>query len=244
MGETIIDSNQLRASGDTSTQTLIGANQVRQSGDSSSQTLLNKNQIAQSQGTLNAEIVGTPTISDDFILSNFDDSNYLKFHPANPYFDGEGNKDYTIVTKFKVADLTKSGCLFMCSPDQKGFKISYGQDGSGQGGMSFLVTDYYGNAWANTSYYAYIVSNIYTTANQWIWVKVEIKQKYIYVYTSLDGINYTEKYNAYFYYNASNFVNLSYEQVGTGDSNNTIEIDLKETKYYIDDVLSWEAVSF
>ena len=46
MAETIINSNQLRASGDTSSQTLIGANQIRQSGDSSSQTLLNKNQIA------------------------------------------------------------------------------------------------------------------------------------------------------------------------------------------------------
>lgn len=196
-----------------------------------------------SSGILNAEIVGTPTISDDFILSNFDDSNYLKFNPENPYY-GEEVKDYTIVTKFKVADLTKSGCLFMCSPDQKGFKISYGEDGSGQGGMSFLVTDRYGDSWANTSYLAYIVSNIYTTANQWIWVKAEIKQTNIYVYTSLDGINYTEKYNGYFYYSASNFVNLSYEQVGTGNNNNTIEIDLKETKYYIDDVLSWEAVSF
>ena len=50
MAETIINSNQLRASGDTSSQTLINENQVRQSGDSSSQTLLNKNQIAQSSG--------------------------------------------------------------------------------------------------------------------------------------------------------------------------------------------------
>lgn len=244
MAETIINSNQIRQSGDTSSQTLLNENQIRQAGDTSSETLLNKNQIAQSQGTLNAEIVGTPTISDDFILSNFDDNNYLKFNPANPYLDGESYKDYTIVTKFKVADLTKNGCLFLCNPDQKGFKISYGGDGSGQGGMSFLVTDKNGNSWANTSYYAYIVSNIYTTANQWVWVKVEIKQAYIYVYTSLDGINYTEKYNQYFYYVASNFVNLSYEQVGAGDSNNTIEIDLKETKYYIEDVLSWEAVSF
>jgi len=51
MAETIINSNQLRASGDTSSQTLIGANQVRQSGDSSSQTLLNKNQIASGGGS-------------------------------------------------------------------------------------------------------------------------------------------------------------------------------------------------
>ena len=115
MGETIINSNQLRASGDTSSQTLIGANQVRQSGDSSSQTLLNKNQIASGSGTLNAEIVGTPTISDDFILSNFDNSNYLKFNPANP----SGNT-FTFITKFKVGDLTKKGLLFMCNPDQTG----------------------------------------------------------------------------------------------------------------------------
>lgn len=244
MAETIINSNQLRASGDTSSQTLIGANQIRQSGDSSSQTLLNKNQIAQSQGTLNAEIVGTPTISDDFILSNFDNSNYLKFNPANPY-----QKNWTITTKFRVADLTKKGCLFMCSPDQKGIKLSYGDDGSGQSGMSLIITDSSGSSWWNLIG-GYTASNVYTTANQWLWVKVTFtidaqppNQADLVLLTSTDGENYTEKLrNTYF--NGANLVNLSYEQVGTGDSNNTIEIDLKETKYYIDDVLSWEAVSF
>lgn len=243
MAETIINSNQVRASGDTSSQTLIGANQIRQSGDSSSQTLLNKNQIAQSQGTLNAEIVGTPTISDDFILSNTDESNYLKFHPANPY-----QKNWVLTTKFRVADLTKKGCLFMCSPDQTGIKLSYGEDGSGQYGMSAIVTDGTGNTWWNLIG-GYTASNVYTTANQWMWVKVtftinpQTQQEDMVLYTSTDGENYTEKLRNSFFYGA-NFVNLSYEQVGTGDSNNTIEIDLKETKYYIDDVLSWEAVSF
>ena len=243
MAETIINSNQLRASGDTSSQTLIGANQVRQSGDSSSQTLLNKNQIAQSQGTLNAEIVGTPTISDDFILSNFDNSNYLKFHPENPY-----QKNWVLTTKFRVADLTKKGCLFMCSPDQTGIKLSYGEDGSGQYGMSAIVTDGTGNTWWNLIG-GYIVPNVYTTANQWMWVKVtftinpQTQQEDLVLYTSTDGENYTQKkVNSFF--SGANIVNLSYEQVGTGDSNNTIEIDLKETKYYIEDVLSWEAVSF
>lgn len=52
MVETIINFNQIRASGDTSTQTLINSNQVRQSGDSSSQTLLNKNQIESGGGQI------------------------------------------------------------------------------------------------------------------------------------------------------------------------------------------------
>lgn len=46
MSETIINSNQLRAEGDTSSKTLISLSQIRQEGDTSSETLLNKNQIA------------------------------------------------------------------------------------------------------------------------------------------------------------------------------------------------------
>lgn len=242
MAETIINSNQLRASGDTSSQTLINENQIRQAGDSSSQTLLNKNQIAQSQGTLNAEIVGTPTISDDWILSNFDNSNYLKFNPANP----SGNT-FTFITKFKVADLTKKGLLFMCQPDQKGIKLSYGDDGVGQKGLSFLVTNSSGSSWANaTSSDNYRVPNAYPVANQWLWVKcgIDTVRVRLFVEISSDGINYEAKKSSLYQADFPSFTSLSYEQVGAGDSNNTIEIDLKETKYYIDDVLSWEAVSF
>ena len=97
-------------------------------------------------GTLNAEIVGTPTISDDWILSNFDNSNYLKFNPANP-----NNDVFEIRAKFRIADLTKKGCIFMCSPDQKGIKLTYGGDGAGQNGLSFLVTDGSGASWGNAA---------------------------------------------------------------------------------------------
>lgn len=71
MAETIINSTQLRASGDTSTQTLIGANQIRQSGDSSSQTLLNKNQIASGGGT-----VGTPI---DYVRNMYSDGTIINY---------------------------------------------------------------------------------------------------------------------------------------------------------------------
>lgn len=198
-------------------------------------------------GTLNAEIVGTPTISDDFILSNFDSSNYLKFKPENPY-----QKDWTFITKFRVADLTKSGCILLCEPDQTGIKLTYNGDGSGQGGMSLIITDGSGSSWWDLLG-GYTVSNVYTVANQWMWAKVtftispQTQQADMVLYTSTDGENYTEKLRHAFY-NGANFVNLSYEQLGTNDftmsSPNTMEIDLKETKYYIDGVSSWEAVSF
>ena len=48
MSETIINSNQVRASGDTSSQTLLNENQIRQAGDTSSETLINPNQIQSS----------------------------------------------------------------------------------------------------------------------------------------------------------------------------------------------------
>ena len=245
MAETIINSNQLRQSGDTSSQTLIGANQIRQSGDSSSQTLLNKNQIASSSGTLNAEIVGTPTISDDFILSNFDNSNYLKFNPANPSGD-----TFTFVTKFKVGDLTKKGLLFMCQPDKTGLRISYGDDGSGQGGISFLLTDQTGNRWTNDNGQSrFLIFNVYTVANQWMWLKLfcdrNDNRSNMQVDISTDGETWTNVKMGYSWNDLpTTFPYLTYEQIGVGDSNNTIEIDLKEVKYYIDNVLSWEAVSF
>lgn len=249
MSETIINSNQLRASGDTSSQTLINENQVRQSGDSSSQTLLNKNQIAQSQGTLNAEKVGTPTISDDFILSNFDSSNYLKFNPTSP-----NNSAFEIRAKFRISDLTKKGCIFMCSPDQTGIKLTYGGDGAGQYGLSFLVTNSSGSSWGNTDGSGhYQATNVYTVANQWLWVKLGVSieendNRYVYLETSTDGTNYTQVNHSFLFNGAGNFSNLTYEQIGTNDSTmtspNGMEIDLKEVKYYISGVLSFEAVSF
>lgn len=197
-------------------------------------------------GTLNAEIVGTPTISDDFILSNFDDSNYLKFVPTSP-----NGKSYSFKTKFRVGDLTKKGCLFMCQPDQSAFKLSYGEDGSGQSGMSVLLVNNDGTQWANVRNESdYRLANVYTVANQWLWAKVDVINQNNGIYNvsiSTDGTNYTVIKEGTIFWLSNmgfDFPQLSYEQVGTGDSNNTIEIDLKETKYYIDDVLSWEAVSF
>lgn len=108
MAETIINSNQLRASGDTSTQTLIGANQIRQSGDSSSQTLLNKNQIAGGD----AEILyltknGSPTINNGEVYG-FSFSNYLIFNNFNP------SKHYSFKMKFQYFGNTanrENNCL-------------------------------------------------------------------------------------------------------------------------------------
>ena len=83
------------------------------------------------------------------------------------------------------------------------------------------------------------------TENQWMWIRLEFGINYIKFYTSIDGETWTEQKNRNdisSLSNGANFQNLTYEQIG--GKNETLEIDLKETKYYIDDVLSWEAVSF
>ena len=198
-----------------------------------------------SSGILNAEIVGTPTISDDFILSNADDSNYLLFVPPSPT-----NQKITIQTKFRISDLTKKGCLFMCAPDKSGFKISYNDDGAGQGGISFLIGGRI-NWWNSSQASYYTFPNVYTTANQWVWIKVvvygvvESGNNNYEVYKSTNGTTWklikgvSADFGDY-----PQFGSSFYEQIGTGDSNNTIEIDLKECKYYLDDVLSWKAVRY
>lgn len=108
MAETIINSNQLRASGDTSTQTLIGANQIRQSGDSSLQTLLNKNQITGG----GVEVLyltkhGSPIINNGEVY-NFSNSNYLIFNNFN------SSKNYSFKMKFQYFGNTnnrENNCL-------------------------------------------------------------------------------------------------------------------------------------
>lgn len=248
MSETIINSNQLRQSGDTSSETLLNENQIRQSGDSSSQTLLNKNQIASGgSGTLNAEIVGTPTISDDFILSNFDDSNYLKFVPTSP-----NGKKYTWTMKFKVGTLSKSGYLYQESPSNSGIKLGYNTNSAGAQGIAILIAK--GNSassWWNTGSSSwYQAKTVYTTADQWMWVRVEYSlntstnRDGMKLRLSTDGTTFTDAISMEQTPNEITFARLDYEIIGAGDSSNTIEIDLKECKYYIDDVLSWEAVSF
>lgn len=100
MAETIINSNQLRASGDTSSQTLIGANQIRQSGDSSSQTLLNKNQIASGGGT-----VGTPV---DYVRDMYSDGTIINYMTKKNgkiwYRAGADRKNIYYSTKIDLSD--------------------------------------------------------------------------------------------------------------------------------------------
>lgn len=99
MSETIINSNQVRASGDTSTETLINENQVRQAGDTSSETLINPNQIAGGGGDIPAQYtvvdwISTPTLSgnsvrlyiDTGISPSITDITYFKitYNMSNP----------------------------------------------------------------------------------------------------------------------------------------------------------------
>lgn len=85
MAETIINSNQVRSSGDTSSQTLLNENQIRAVGDTSSETLINRNQIASGNILYAPALDGTeqittlsgqtsPTISDNQLVGG---SGYL-----------------------------------------------------------------------------------------------------------------------------------------------------------------------
>lgn len=183
----------------------------------------------------NFDIVGTPTISSDNILSNFNNSNYL--YTLDLYTSI--NHNYKLTTKFRIADLTKNCIIYGCEPDQSAIRLSYNSEG-GQGSFSLLIPDNYGAGWVNSS--NFIIPNAYTVANQWMWATIIKEDNLIQLLVSTDGANYSKIYE----YDAGVYIS-SYikgkQVIGKGDNNNTSEIDLKEVKYYLNGQLSWEAVN-
>lgn len=120
MAETIINSNQLRASGDTSSQTLIGANQIRQSGDSSSQTLLNKNQIASGEKTLNLISVHDAQLDENYIFTNnqfglWEDLRYFKTKDTVDIRNNANDIEFVIkfqINQFKLSSISVENAIF------------------------------------------------------------------------------------------------------------------------------------
>ena len=183
----------------------------------------------------NFDIVGTPTISSENILSNFNDSNYL--YTLDLYTSI--NHNYKLTTKFRIADLTKNCIIYGCDPDQSAIRLSYNSEG-GQGSFSLLIPNSSGTGWVNSS--NFIIPNAYTIANQWMWANIVKEENLIQLLVSTDGANYSKIYE----YDAGVYIS-SYikgkQVIGKGDNNNTAEIDLKEVKYYLDGQLSWGAIS-
>lgn len=136
MAETIINSNQVRASGDTSTQTLIGANQIRQSGDSSSQTLLNKNQIASGGGVeFKTSIYSQGEAYIDTMLSDIDGYNIEAIvtnypgssGPTSNYVVGAltGSSGHQIGNCMNISYHPTYGSIFSCNYFNNSFANIY-----------------------------------------------------------------------------------------------------------------------
>lgn len=244
MAETIINSNQVRASGDTSSQTLLNENQIRQAGDTSSETLINPNQIA-GGGTLNATVVGNPTISNDFIVSDLDNNNYLSFNLVNP-----NKKAWEICFKFKLSGIPVSG-------RNSNIIISSPSDQSAQIGLIVYVdhinystptlrmnvqTDPVGT-WGG--YTVFNFTNIqYTVANEWWWMKVGWTGAQYYMSKSLDGENFnTEAFSNS--YNQTVFTQ-DIENIGASglisQGTNLVIVDMKEFEQTIEGVIVWQGV--
>lgn len=242
MAETIINSNQLRASGDTSSQTLIGANQIRQSGDSSSQTLLNKNQIAQSQGTLNVTIVGNPTISNDYILSDCSGADYLSIYLGDyiPY----NTSNWKIC--FKIKFLSQKYLLaFDCIQDLTSTRIQFFNTDL-PNNCGWLVGA--GNSWINSGGpYSIDIPNL--QANIWYYFKFCFDGTSYYIEYGTDGINFSrlQYFNSTYFTSFSNLTRIFIpSRSGVGDATKKVDaqLDLKETNIYINNNKVWEAVSF
>lgn len=212
MAETIINSNQLRASGDTSSQTLIGVNQVRQSGDSSSQTLLNKNQIASGEKTLNLISVHDAQLDENYIFTNnqsgwwYEDRlRYFKTPETIDLMNDTNNIEFKI--KFQINSQGDNGLweANSCLGVVKALNLQVHIGGSYQNAPTLVAGNWY---WARVTH----------TANSGIW-RVEY---------SSDGTNYTLIYE---FQNVSSQAGIMLFGANSGSYYTGLDgsIDFKET---------------
>lgn len=207
-------------------ETIINSNQVRQAGDSSSQTLLNKNQIAQSQGTLNAEIVGSLT-NNNGIYSGFSKDNYIKlqtpFVPSNAFeikIKFKFNYDMNNPLFHSCIDLNDSDRYGICLVIELG-KINYFVSANGS---SWLFDIYYNNSLSGDTDY---------------WIKFGWSGTEYYCDLSIDGTTYsrvisfssnTAPTSSIQYTTIGRYVDFGLN--GTIDNNNTSITD-NGTEYYL-----------
>ena len=188
MSETIINSNQVRASGDTSTETLINENQVRQAGDTSSQTLINPNQIAQTQKALNAVFVGTGIVDENYILSPSKGSIDYAFTFAMPIDD---TNTFKMKMKIKGDTSFPTERIIFGTGGTSSFTSGLGGNvGQTTGTPSLLCGGTGGNfGWANYPY-LYADNFPYSQADVWWWLEFGYDGTNFFYSVSLDGVNY------------------------------------------------------
>lgn len=194
----------------------------------------------QKTAVLNCTIIGNPTITSDFIITYSNSNNKVEFKPQPTNF-----KSWRIITKFRINNLnTSAGYIITPSIDRQGLRFAYNKDNVGVNGFNVLVG--YNNVWQNQDNGA--ISNVYYNVGEWWYFSIEYNATTtkLSIQKSLDNVSYTELKNISLenrnYFSNSNL--YQYLSSGGTANNNDFNIDLKETKYYIDGQLSFEAVSY
>lgn len=198
---------------------------------SSFRQLMMRSKGGGSGGTINGTIFGTPTISNDFIISDMTfEQNGLKF--AFPQAT-----NFRMRIKFKVTNTGPSG-IFSAGPggDQKNFRFSLGGDGAPSNTINFLCAGTGGSfGWA--TYPQNNTGVTYTVANEWWWVEFGYDGTKFFIDKSLDGTTFTNVWTL----TKNSTLNLSFgTEIISGDSN--LYVDLKECKLWEDGNLVWQGV--
>lgn len=194
---------------------------------------------------LNATIVGSPIISEDFIVSNLDNNNYLSFNLVNP-----NKKAWEVRFKFKLRDVPISGknanMIISSSSDQnarKGLIVYVNHMDYSTPTLGMNIQTEPAGTWGYT---ILNFTNIhYTVADEWWWMKVGWTGTEYYMSKSLDGENFdtqtiSNSYNqTVFTQNIENIGASGLISQGT----NLVIVDMKEFKELIEGVVVWEGVS-
>lgn len=215
MSETIINSNQVRASGDTSSETLLNENQIRQAGDTSSETLLNKNQIAGGgTKTLNLISVHDAQLDENYIFTNNqfggwneDRLRYFKTPDNIDLMNEANNVEFKI--KFQINDSRYDDGIWEV-PSFKGYVNVLS--------LQVLINGTYQNAPT-------------LVAGNWYWVKMtHIANSGVWrVEFSTDGTNYTLMYELQSSISSQSGIMLFGVNSGTLYKGLDGSIDFKET---------------
>lgn len=198
--------------------------------------------------TLNATIIGNPTISDDFIVSGFNISNYLTF-PLNDYNLPNNTTYWELTTKIKIGDGglgISEQKIFDCATDQKNIRFGYNCDGAGYGFGCLFAGE---TGWVNGGQHK--ASNTYSTANVWMYCKLGFAENdypfsqetypNYYLRLSTDSTNW----NRVIYARVATKVDFSMiERIGYYGSNNIsyLSIDMKETYLKVNNQIVWQGV--
>lgn len=198
--------------------------------------------ISSGAKALNIAVVGNPTISDDFIVSGFTENDYLVYPQPTPKTYSVGivgsRATWKVKMKFRFTQLVSGGNSITDSPiDQTNFRFSLNDSHK----IQFLVA---WMGWINSgSESDYNTDVEYTTPNEWWWIEAGYDSDgYLYINRSLDGENFTNVWKTSGTYNVSSFSWIDNPQIIGFSSSTYLEFDLKEFKFYSNDLLTYTGV--